>query len=253
MPVWSSVACYEEAGSRKDTWKDGSMTGSVVLDCLWSNRYALMADLLATPRSWPNCNAAICTQVDIAPDGTLQIGTTDGSDMVYEGAVISATYSSDESRDLWDEEIEPNVEFITLSHKQFSWTNAKGPQLQENEAPGRQQFSTSLVRTLKKVQPPLPSGLLTHIGKVNSGGYTSSLLGLTFARGTLLFMPSHLSRTIKTTGDLAFDVKTKFAYNPNGWNSFFRAETQAYETIWDKKANKTYNSYPYDDFSDFLY
>ena len=254
MGVWSDgIACYEEAGSRKESWKNTSMTGSVVLDCAWADRYALMADIMGTPRAWPGCAAAIATQFDIDPDGTLQIGTTDGSDMIYEGAVCSITYSTDESQDLWDESIEPNVEFITLDHKRFTWTNAKGPQLQENEAPGRQQFSTALVRTLKKVEPPLPAGLLTHVGKTNSAAYTSSLLGLTFGRGTLLFMPSSLNRTVKNDGSRAFDVKVSFSYNPNGWNTFFRAETQRYETIWDKKANMPYNSYPYDDFGDFLY
>lgn len=250
MGLYSLVDCCEMHGTANEqTGKEG-VTATVQLMCAYADRYALRADLIGNRNLWPHNPVARVVGVGVAP--FPGVGITDGQTLTYEKAVLTVNYSSNEEEDLISESIEPTIEFITKSHKNFRWTNATGDPLNEKEAPGQQIFSMALNRTIYKLVPPLPATILTELGKCNTDAYSSSLLGLSFAAETLLFQPTSLSRTLTTDGDRAIDLSMKFLFNSNTWNKFFRAATGVYEEIWNVELAAVEKPYPLGNFSEFL-
>lgn len=253
MPAsYSSVSCCEEHAKISEGVGTDEWTASVTLRCAWSNRWLLMADLVGNRRSWPHTGGKlIARSASSVPAPTYYV--QDGQAAAYIDALVSVNYSSSgEEEDLVAESLEPTAEFLTLDYKRFRWGAANGDPLTEGEAPGKLLRSLALVRQLFKVESPLPGDLLTKIGYVNSSSYTSALLGLTFAKGTLLFQPPSLSRTITTDEVQAWNVTLKFMYKPETWNKYWRSKTQAYDEIFLVNGGK-YLAYPEGDFSAFLF
>jgi hypothetical protein len=249
--TYSTVACCEMKDSVTETFDKDGLKATVQLMVPWANRYALRADLIGFKRLWPYGYGARVISVGLAPFGAK--GISDGQGLTYESAIATVNYSSKENEDLVSESLEPSVEFVTQDHKHYRWTNASGDPLVAAEAPGRQIFSFVLTRTLHKLEPPLPPGLLTCLGQCNETVYTSALLGLAFAEETLLFQPTSISRTITSDGSDALDVNLKFAFKPDGWNKYYRAATGAYEEIFNVETSAVEKSYPPGDFSWALY
>ena len=249
MSLYSSITCYEEHGTATETRTLEDWTASVVVRCDWANRHSLVADVLGNRREWPHAaNGPVAQTATINPAPT-RYGVT-GQCINYIDALVTINYGT-EKKDLISESLEPTAEFITLDYKRFRWGAANGTPLIEGEAPGKLVRGLSLVRTMYEVPAPLPISLIELPGSVNDANYTSTLLGLTFPTETLLYQPPNLSRTITTAGTDGFTLTLKFMYKKEGWNKFWRHETQQYERIFMVDGGQ-YDNYPLDDFSDFL-
>lgn len=245
------VACYEEFRTQQEDWDLEGPTASVQLRCAWADRHNLIADLLGNSRDWPHgpyTNPPQAQRASISPFATTQASV--GQSITYDDALVSVEYGFD-SRDLVSESLEPTAEFITLDHRRFRWGAADGPPLKQAEAPGKLRRGLTLQRTLYRQAPPLSTQLLTSVGGINDTAYVSSLLGLSFPQGTLLFTPPNLSISVQADGTDGYTIAMKFMYKPEGWNSFWRAESQAYEDIY-LVGGAQYLNYPEVDMSDLL-
>jgi len=251
---YSTVACCEMQATVSETWSEDAVTAQVQLMCDWTDRHSLAADILLNRRVFPALSAwafpprAVSCAIAMFPAK----GTASGQELDYEKAIVTVAYSTAAEADLVSESLEPTVEFLTQDYRRFRWTDEDGDLLLEGEAPGVQLRGLNLVRTLYRVEPPLPAVLLTGVGGVNDTTYVSSLLGLTFAAETLLFVPPVLSRSITTAGAGAWQIGLKFSFKPNGWNKYFRAATNTWERIFSIDSGAVHNNYPLVDYSDIL-
>ncbi len=250
---WSSVVCSEVAGTRREGADiEAGFSASVNVHVAWSLRGALIADVIGSSYpDWSGSNAPICVSVSCSPLSPPESGTTVGQTIQPGMAVCTLNYST-KIQDLISEVIEPTVDFQVLDHTRFRWGAADGDPVLEGEAPGMQMRSCNLQRTLYQVTS-MPAAVLSAIGYVNNGAYSSALLGgLTFPTETLLYNPPSLQRTIKSTGDPSWTVSMKFSYRPQTWNKYFRAKTQAWERFY-LDSGGIYRSYPLGDFSSLLF
>jgi len=253
MGIYSAVDCCEVHGSKTETMGQDSFTASVRLMCDWTNRQALMADIIGN--LWPDLalwsKPPVCVSAGSVPMPTDY--NEDGQAIAYDKAIITANYSTDEDTDLITESLEPVVEFITLDHKRFRWSSPSGDPLLEGEAPGRQMRSMNLVRTMKKLTA-IPTEVLTLAGYVNDAAYASTILpGLNFVKESLLYASPAMSHTITTAGDEGWDLTMKYAYLPQTWNKYFRAKTGQYEEMYEVSDSSPYKSYPLGDFTPLLF
>lgn len=246
------VTCYEELASVSESYSlTASPEARVTLRCAFSDRYGLVADLLGNKRAWPH---GTFTSPPTAQSASIRnVATTQssvGQSIVYDHSLIDVVYNH-ETRDLVAESLEPTADFITLDHRFFRWGSAAGAPLAQGEAPGKLRRGLNLRRTLYNVSSPLSSQLLTSVGGVNDTTYSSTLLGLSFDPGTLLFTPPLLDIVIDTSGTDGFTVDMKFMFRPEGWNQYWRAASQAYEEIYLVNGG-AYKSYPEVSMSDLL-
>jgi hypothetical protein len=257
---FSTVACAEEHLTRRENYDvEAGIAASVTLRCAYANRHALAQDLLVNRRAWPFGGFAFpprASSCAILPNASSQY-TQDGQAAAYnQDALVDVAYTVNkggEDEDLVSESLEVAVEFITQSHKKFSWGNAAGDPLLENEAPGKQRHGIKLVRTLYQVPEPIPSSILDLVGQVNDDDYVSPLLGLTFPEETLLFTLPGLSRTIRMDGSSGVNVTLGLEYMKDGWNKHWRAKTGLFESIFNKDLNQVHKNYPPADFSDWVF
>lgn len=247
MGTYSSVDCCEEHGTPQEQWGEDEITCSVVLRCAWSNRYALVADILGNRNAWPYLAGPRAISAAIAWDEAAPVSVS-GQTASYQDALVTVNYSTNAEEELVSESIEPTVEFLTHDYRRFRWASANGDPLLEGEAPGQQVKGLNLVRTYHKVET-IPTAVLTLQGACNDAEYESDLLGLTFAAETLLFQPPNLSRSITTAGAKAWKLTLKFQYKPNGWNKFFRGKVQEWQEIFEVEGGEVVKPYPPEDFS----
>lgn len=250
--TFSTVACAEVFGTARENWTMTGRTAQVTLRCTWANRYLLMADILGNYRPWPY-------SAGLYPSGASFIAgresyTGNGQGMDYEDANIQFSYGIPGSKDIPDpttlasESLEPTVEFLTQDPRNYKWETASAnpnvsQKLKEGEEPGKLHRGLRLVRTLYNLTA-INSNILTLPGKVNSTSYVSALLGLTFPADTLLFIPPQISRTYTTAGASAWTVQLGWEYKENGWNKYWRQETQAWDYIKVVATDTRYYSYP---------
>lgn len=235
MSTFSAIDCCEEAGTAQENYSEinGVMTASVTLRCTWANRHVLVQDVVGNKRQWPKggfvlplAHAAAIVPV-ITPGAVPQ----DGQEIIYGDALVTINYSSIVT-DLVSHSIEPTAEFITLDYRRFRWGAADGLPLAEEEAPGLLMRGLNLVVTEMEVFPPLPANYLTAPGSVNNAAVSSALLGLTFGAETLLFAPPSISMSRNTLGQVKTQVVKKFTFKPQGWNVYYRAITNSWESIF---------------------
>lgn len=228
MVAWTTTtACAEEFGTLTEGYDiEGGFSASVDLRCAFTDRAALVEEIIGT--LYPYGSAAMASNCAIKPVPSNY--TADGQACAYEEAIVTVNYSS-RIQDLISESFEPTAEFSVLDYKRFRWGAANGDLLQEGEAPGLLFKSLNLTRTMYR-QPFVPTECTTMIGRVNHADYTSALLGLTFPVGTLLFQPPSTSRTLKTDGDASWTITCKFAFKPQGWNTYYRQKTQTWSDIF---------------------
>lgn len=261
MAIYSAVDCAEEhATVTEDMGRETGIAARVTLRCAFADRFALMADLIANNRVWPNGGFTIPPLVQGASSQPFPAQyTTVGQVCVYDYALVTVNYSH-KIVDVFTESLEPTAEFVTVDHLKFAWGAADGIPLLEAEAPGFLLKSCNLVRTLYNL-PSLPANLLDLIGKSNDADYTSALLGLTFPEETLLFQPAMPTRTFTTTGTTGWTLQLKFSYKPQGWNKFWRAgaagdnpgEAGNWDQIYYVESGDVYKPHPPADFSAYLF
>lgn len=254
MSVFSLIDCAEEYTSdEKFDILTGEISMSTQLRCAYSDRHALVDDILTNLRAHPKASdliyppRAVNATIVSVKGNYASVGQT----MLPEEALVTVNYST-RAPELISEELEPTAEFLKQDHRNFKWAD-NGDPLLENEAPGRLVRGMNLTRTLFKVTPPLPITLLTLPGCCNAGAYASNLLGLTFASETLLFGQPKLSRSIKMNGTgYEFKLAMRFTYKAQGWNMFWRAKTQTYTRMLTS-AGAPYFNHPLGDFSAYLF
>jgi hypothetical protein len=248
--VYSAIDCDEVYGTREESATiEGGWEASVSLQCLSTNKDALIDDLLSNQRPYPNINTPQPPRAYAA--SAVPIYTelpADGQGYVWNEHVVTVQYTSDPERTLVTETLEPDAEFTRLDHRFFRWAADGGP-LTEGEAPGFLQVSLKLKR--KYYQAPLvPTDILIP-GRVHNAAYNSLLLGLTFPSESLLLTPEPVDRTITTSGSDGYNYAISFSFKPNGWNTYWRPQTQTWDRI--VLADGTpYNSYPLANLSSLL-
>lgn len=257
MTQWSStIQSFEVSGSQQETYNDdlGLMTASVQLQCAYTDRHALVADICGNRRAWPKGAAGIVPKAATASITPIETpgGSALGDELItYGRALVTINYTT-KIVELASESIEPYSEFLTLPHYQFRMGSGGGRQLDEQEAPGRQMRGISFVRTDLDVSSPLSSSLIDLVGYVNSDSITWSLLGLTSPPDTLLYQPPQISYKIDSTNVIKYTVVKRFTYNPNKFNWYYDSRTAAWQQIYVQGASSPFLSYPSATFSGAL-
>jgi hypothetical protein len=254
--TYSSVACAEVPDT---DWLNGDifqgLTAGVRLQCNWGDRFALINDLLSTPQPYPKTAglggmvpyAVSARCVTLGNESPIQNGQ--GIDYLF--AYIDVNYNAGVV-DLANEEIEPNMEAIPLDYRYFNFGGTASPKLLlEGEAPPLILQSFNFVRTRYRLSV-IPTDFLNAVGCVNQYSYTSAILGFTFPAETLLFLPAPCSRSFTNFGTTGFTMVTKFGYKPNGWNKYWRTQTQAFESIYLNGSSTPYRSYTLYDMTNLL-
>lgn len=258
--TYSSVTCYEIPNSLAVDFDaiTGEITASVSLHCDWNNRWSLVADLLNNSKVLPGygTGAPVALKAAVKPFGTH---VTDGQGLVWDLAQVDVTYGPKKfaeigSYDIVAESLEPMAEFRRLPWQNFRWGSKTGTPIIQDEAPGKLEIKLNLVRQLFKVAVPLDPLVLDATGKCNEAEYESVLLGVTFPEETLLYLEPKLDRTLRNDGSDGVNYTQTWAYKPTGWNKFWRAETNAYEYMYQTTDAGTDPHKPYEpiDFSALL-
>lgn len=234
MGIYSAIDCSEVAGSaRENADVNTGINCSVLLQCLWDDRHALMEDLLISPRAWPksfggvNPNAINCAAYP-HPNGQY---STDGQECAYTGDALVQVQYSTQIVTTASESIEPYLDYDSIDNRILHWGSGAGEVLLEAEAPSILLRGLNISRTMYRLAA-IPNEVLTCVGKVNVAAYTSSLLGLTFAAETLLFQPGGVQRSFTNFGTLGWTLTTKFGYKPNTWNQFRKLSDGSYDKIY---------------------
>lgn len=256
-PSYADDVVCEMQATRSENVSDDGITCSVQLMVPDAIRWDVVSDIVGGKVFWPHLldmeKPPFAISAAIAPFDAKT--TQDEQACEYESAILTINYESKgkDPEDLVAESLEPTCEFIQLPHKRFLWGSASGDALTEEEAPAKQFRGLNLSRTIYKIPADSLPDLLAPVGRVNSAAYTSSLLNMTFAAETLLYIPPTLDRTITTDGDPGYTVNMKFAFKPDGWNQFWRAKTGDWSRIWSIQNGATYNNYPLGSFAALLY
>lgn len=243
---------------RENFDSQGLGQASVVLRVPWDLRHQVSADVLTARYLYPGGGFfGKASSVGIVPEADSAYVVTSGA-IVYNFAEVTINYTTEQSDreenedgDIFSESLEPHTEFMTLDPEKFRWEDAFGEKLTQNEAPGRQMRSFTLVRTLYNLTA-VSTAILDLPGSANDDDYTSAILGLTFPQDTLLFGDPSIQRTFKSDGSRTMTLVLKFLYKKNGWNKFWRASSGTYEEIHQLHAGRYFN-FPQADFSDFLF
>lgn len=249
MSVYSSIPCDEVYGTRQENFGEDDITASVQLYVLAANKDALVDDLLTNQREYPNIatlNPPKARTAGVVPFYSESVPA--GQGFVYDAFLVTVGYTTDPAREILTETIEPEAEFTRLDYRFFRWSD--GTPITDGESPGLLQRSLRLVRSYKDAVL-VPTEIVTKIGTVHSGVYTSSLLGLTFPAKTLLLVPNPVSRTITTAGSEGYNFSIAWSFRPQTWNKFWRPNTLAYESLVNL-AGTPYLSYPEEDLSALL-
>lgn len=247
MGTYSLVSCDEEHGTVNANYSiEGGIQASVGLRVTNANKELLVDDLLSNQREWPHTGftekprAYAASLTPVATEGPGGGAPSTGQTINYTHWIANVSYTTDPTRTLISESIEPSGEFVRLDHRLFRWNNDNAPLL-PGESPGILRRRLKLTRRLFQ-QPAVPTAILS-VGAVHNAAYASPLLGITFAANTLLLEPQPVERTITTAGSEGFNYTISFLYQPEGWNKYWRTDTQAWDSI--KLADGTaYNSYP---------
>ncbi len=88
----------------------------------------------------------------------------------------------------------------------------------------------------------IPQAALDLVGTINNAAISPVLEGirdLVFPIHTLLFQPPTLGLATQPSGVTAHDVTYRFLYRPETWRAFYRASTEAYESIYHRNADGT--------------
>lgn len=258
--TYSAVECFEIPNTLSVDFDalTGEIVASVQLHCAWANRWLLVADILNASRVLPayGVGAPVALKAAVTPHGSH---VTTGQGLVYDMAQVTVTYGPRKfaeigSYDIVAESLEPLAEFRRLPWQNFRWGSKEGTPIVQDEAPGKLEVKLNLVRQIFKVPVPMSTLVLDATGKCNDTSYTSSMLGLTFAAETLLYLEPKFERTIRNDGSDGVNYTQTWAYKPSGWNKFWRAESNTYEYMYQTTDAGTdpHKSYEPADLSELL-
>lgn len=238
MSSYSPVLCYENPNTLTVDFDavTGDVSASVDLTVPWSQRWALVGDLLNNGRPLPDygVGAPIALKASVKPFGEM---IAFGQSFVYSEAIVTVSYGIRKFEsvgpfDVVAESIEPQAEFRILPFRNFRWGSKTGVPLVEAEAPGKLEVKLMLVRQIFKVPTPLSPLALSATGAVHNAAYTSPLLGLSFEPETLLYLEPKFERTLRNNGSDGVNYTQQWAIKHSGWNKYFRTSSGAYEEIY---------------------
>jgi hypothetical protein len=259
-----SVDYEEMAGSPAESIGANGFEATRILRCAWADRITLARELggefdgtIDLPQVYPHDAGARVVEIpsiaghdDDAP--TAYLGNTRIAAYQYAlltvkyGRGVPASGGGGGSPELTDETVEPLTEFVTLSPKGMTWGSLGGTPLENDEAPGMLLKSFNWVFTRMNVSD-IPAAVDTLIGNVNNSTIESRSLGFTFSPETLLYTPPFLSRKVNADGVTSrWTIQFRFSRRPQGWNKFFRPETNAWDSIY--KGATQVKPYPLGDF-----
>lgn len=250
MGFYSSIDCQEVYGTRREnTSIEGGIQASVQLKVVASLKDALLFDLLSNQRDWPNMLVINPPRAYSASSSPFSSNSpVEGQSYRYDHYLVDVQYTTDPDKTLFSESIEPTAEFVRLDYRFFRWSS--GAPLTEGEAPGILRRELKLVKKYYN-KMFVPAETITKPGSVHNAPYTSPLLGLTFPAETLMYAPDPVDRTVLTSGTAGFNFTNSFHYKPNGWNKYWRPQTQSWESIYLADGTE-YKSYPPEDLSAVL-
>ena len=269
MGFYTTIASvHEEAGSRSEHGDvlGGKSGARVTLRVPYADTYNVIADIIGNRYPWPwggGVNPARASAYNLRlPQGCGYTDNGDGS-LTPEEVLIDIDYMTDDAEggaveasngEVYSETLEPTMEFIKLNHTLFAWGSATGTPLTKEEAPGRQVRGCNIVRTWFDVET-VPAAIFDLIGAVNETAYVSVVLGKTFAAETLLYMPPTMQTTLRADGTFTRNITTKFTYNPDGWNKYWRPDlpTPAFQSIYLIDPAQEYKNYPPRPFGGLLF
>jgi hypothetical protein len=181
-----------------------------------------------------------------------ELGSTSGQEHVPTEAYVDVTYNTS-IVDVASETIEPNIESIPLNYTLFNWLASPGQTapLLEGEAPPMMIPSLNLSRTRYRLNV-VHADFIGLVGYCNQSSYTSSLLGMTFAAETLLYLPTPINRSISNLTTSGYTASARFAYKPLGWNKYWLAKSQSWDSIYLSGSATRYIAYPLGDFSNLF-
>lgn len=257
---FSDIDCAQE-GPISETLNaiTGRINCTVTLRCDFEDRLLLADDLLLNRREWPLIFTAFTPKAmscSIVPGDEWLGATTEGQFRASKTSLVTVNYGIPDTAETSNydsvaESLEPVGEFSRLPAGNFRWTGQSGRLVSTEEAPSFLNIKLRLVRRIYRLNE-LPPGSISSFGKVNIASYYSPLLGLTFAAETLLYDAPQPDRTLSSTGDEGFNLTQNFIYNPNGWNKYFRPETNAWENIYHVNSATAYKMYVPADFSGII-
>jgi len=238
LPTIVTDYLSEEAGSPKEQSGVGGFGATVTLRCKFEDRQTVMDDILTNDLEYPRkTNSGAFARTGTAtPDPKAQT-SKDGQGINYEYAFVTINYEQQEfnsgggGSEIISESLTPNAEFITVDPDGLVWGATDGPALKKKEAPGKLILGFDYIQTRYRVSS-IATDYLNLLSHCNNNIVTSSLLGLSFGIETVLYNGITPSRTIDSNGTGLWTVPASFGIRPTGWNMFWRAETQAWESIY---------------------
>jgi hypothetical protein len=248
--------CEEFGTTSENADVDNGEMYQATIRCNWANRTNVVNDILGNRLAYPRFLTAgpRARTASIVGKGTPVVAN-DEKVVIYEQALITITYKigpEDSEANVISESLEPAAEFMTQDYTKFRWGSAGGTALAPEEAPGKLVVGFDYVQTRYGLAT-LPAAILTP-GIVNQAIATATLLGLSFPIETLLYMSSTPQRTFTTGGTEGWNMTSRFSYRPNGWNKFWRPETQTWvkQYLATEFGGAEYKNYPLGDFSTVL-
>lgn len=182
MSVWApNFTCYEVFGTRNESWNSDVPRASVLLQCRMSERYLVIADIIAYHRNYPEATPVPLRAVDgsIVLDSAVKISDvaqerfSAGYDAFVEitymplnGYVHTQTENENFPRILYAEEaLEPSLEFLQDDYIKYGWANAIATEseivdppdfkalgtqtIKPNEVPGTAKYKISVERLVR--------------------------------------------------------------------------------------------------------
>lgn len=259
---YSIIPCSEEESpSASESVELGNASASVVLRCAFVDRFALATDLLTNFRPWPKITSNLLVARNVSNIvGTNPVKVSNSQVFGYSQALVTVQYGilpigsipmredpeEDPPYDIVTESITPRVEFRTLDHTKFRWNG--GDALQRDEAPGIQVNRLDITRTYLGLRSA-PANILGLVGKVNDSVITSIFSGisLTFEPETLLLRNFDPQTAYRNDGSSSTNLTLQFTWKEEGWNRFYRADTESFSAIGVPGSESPHESYTPDD------
>jgi len=222
----------------KNIWR---FRATRLLKCAWVDRAALIADLMTQAGgSYPHDDGTPYAYVrKITPRGRGQTSSGGTNLIAYSESVLEVYYDS--AGPQW-----VNGSYITeaMVAEQFhihppggnlSWTGSV--KLTDGEkSTSTPLYGWSYTYTLGRMLA-MPSVPAAHVGSCNATVQTCGSFNLSMAAQTVLYGPPSVSKHSEMGEGTRYTASCSRPINPYGWNKFFRAETNAWESLYLPNGN----------------
>ena len=231
---------------------DGHFQAQRQIKCAWDDRGAMIAELGKDGGElYPHDKAKGARAISA---NTVGFGKADasGSLISYPQALITVYYSTRapqifNNKYFIVETLVPHFETKSQSHYKFHWDSAGGRRLDPGEAPnkimGRASYTLEFHGALQT-----PYYALSLAEYCNASAWATLTMGFAFPTETLLLKTPVVRRTIKLGYLPRFLLIYEFLFKASGWNTFWREETNSYESIYHEDGSGRYIQHPLGDF-----